>query len=30
MGLFFNFDRMIGRAFETSLANLKAITEAET
>ena len=29
MGLFFNFDRMIGREFETGLANLKAITEAE-
>jgi uncharacterized protein YndB with AHSA1/START domain len=29
MGLFINMDRMIGREFETGLANLKAITEAE-
>jgi hypothetical protein len=29
MGLLCNMDRMIGREFETGLANLKAITEAE-
>ena len=29
MSLFCNFDRMIGREFETGLANLKTIAEAE-
>jgi len=29
MGLICSFDRMIGREFETGLANLKTITEAE-
>ncbi|MBN9219684.1 MAG: SRPBCC family protein [Mesorhizobium sp.] len=28
MGLFMNFDRLIGRDFETGLANLKRLTEA--
>jgi hypothetical protein len=28
MGLFFNMDRMVGKAFETGLANLKTIAEA--
>jgi hypothetical protein len=27
MGLLCNFDRMIGREFETGLANLKTLTE---
>jgi hypothetical protein len=29
MGLICSFDRMIGREFETGLADLKTITEAE-
>ena len=27
MGIFFNMDQMIGKDFETGLANLKAATE---
>jgi hypothetical protein len=27
MGIFFNMDRMVGKDFETGLANLKAVTE---